>query len=86
MITRPMLDIYRRFSGEVDGWKQSGSDEEKAMMTDEDWLLIDRLLRGLKLCSKGLGNPAFCAGIEEEVRTNCDAATTVNAMIAMMYD
>jgi hypothetical protein len=84
MITKEKLIVYRRFEEDPDGLARVGSLNERAALSQGEYALIERLLRGLKLCSRGLATAEFCEAIEAEVRSSCDDTGTIMMLAAMI--
>jgi hypothetical protein len=86
VITQEKLVVYQRYEGDLEGLERVGNEREKSIVTQEELELIERLLRGLKLCNRGLATPEFCAAIEREVRESCDGSSTIVMLVGMMHD
>ncbi len=80
MITIKKVEIYQRFNGDVDGWARVGSKEEKSIMDDEDWFLIDGFIQDIKLVKKGLASDTFMDVINERLNAKCDNEETILAI------
>lgn len=44
MITKTKLLIHSKYAGDIDAWARLGSKEEKSVMSDDDWYMIDKAL------------------------------------------
>lgn len=80
MITIDKIKIYKRFNGDVDGWARIGTAEEKSIMSDEDWFLIDGFIQDLILVKKHLVSDEFIKKINERLNENCDTDETIQAI------
>ncbi len=81
MITINKLKIYQRYNGDVDGWARVGSKEEKSIMSDEDWFLIEGFIQDLNLIKKGLASDTFMNSINERLKGKCDSEETIQALM-----
>lgn len=77
MITIDKIKIYKRFNGDVDGWARIGTAEEKSIMSDDDWFLIDGFIQDLSLVKKCLASDGFMKSINEKLNENCDTDQTI---------
>lgn len=77
MITVDKIKIYKRFNGDVDGWARIGSKEEKSIMNDEDWFLIEGFIQDINLVKKGLASDTFMNLINERLKEKCDSQETI---------
>ena len=77
MITIDKIKIYKRFNGDIDGWARIGTKEEKSIMNDNDWFLIEGFIQDISLVKKGLASDAFMKSINERLKENCDSEETI---------
>ncbi len=80
MITTEKLKIYQRFNGDSHGWGQFGSEADKAAMDDDDWMIIDSLIRDIYLINTGLAADAFIESVDEKLEELCDSEDTMQAL------
>lgn len=80
MITIDKIKIYKRFNGDVDGWARIGTTEEKSIMSDGDWFLIDGFIQDLSLVKKSLASDGFMKSITQRLNENCDSDETIRAI------
>jgi hypothetical protein len=52
MITLSKIKIYKRFNGDIDGWARTGTNEEKSIIDDNDWFLIDAFIQDIGLVKR----------------------------------
>jgi len=77
VITIDKIKIYKRFNGDIDGWARIGTKEEKSIMNDNDWFLIEGFIQDISLVKKGLASDAFMKSINERLKENCDSEETI---------
>lgn len=77
MITKEKVQIYKYFNGDIDGWARTGTKEQKAIMKDRDWLLIEELVQDMSLIKKGLASESYINVINEKLQANCDSNETI---------
>ena len=80
MITKVKLDIYNRFYGDIDGWVRVGSNEEKSIMTDNDWCTIENFIQDIYLQNTSLLSPSYTSSINERLKKHCDSEDTIEAI------
>jgi len=49
MITKQKIKIYTKYKGDIDGFSRGGKRNEKEIIKDNDWTIIDNVLQDLKL-------------------------------------
>ena len=84
MITIEKLNIYHHYSGDIDSWGRVGTKEEKMMMNDSDWYLIEGIIQDLSLVTRGLAADSYTQTIQEQLRAYCDSEETMNAIKDMV--
>lgn len=80
MLSLEHLHIYRKYGADIDAWVRLGSAREHAVMTDQDWFLIDALRQKLALLAAGLGSAALAAGVEQELLQCTGDATVIDEL------
>lgn len=80
MITIDKVRIYQRFNGNIDGWARVGTKEEKSIMSDNDWFLIEGFITDIKLVKTGFASDTFVNTMNEKLKKNCDKEETVKAL------
>ena len=80
MITQDKIKIYKKYSGDIDGWARSGSKIEKTVINDNDWYIIDGFIQDLTLVKKGLTSQTFNDNLNNRLRGNCDNEETIQAL------
>ncbi len=72
MITLRKIEIYRKFSGDIDHFARVGSHQDKIDISDKEWSLIDSLLQDLELVDKGLAADTFVKRLDERIKESCE--------------
>lgn len=85
MITIKKLEIYNKYSGDIEGWDRFGKREDKKKLTYEEWELIDELIHGLELIDKGLASDGFKSQVLNKLREVCDTQQTENKLKILLY-
>jgi hypothetical protein len=83
MITIEKINIYKYFNGNIDSWARVGTKEQKAIMNDKDWLLIDDLIQDIRLLEKALVSEIYMKTINERLNENCDSEETISELKKM---
>ena len=81
MITIDKIKIYKRFNGDIDGWVRIGTKEEKSIMNDNDWFMIESFIQDMRLIKKGLASETLVNSIRERLKDNCDNDETIQAVM-----
>ena len=77
MITPDKLKIYARYKGDVDMFARSGRSNEKTLMLDADFDLIQVLLQDANVLDRNLGSPQRTAEAMNRLRSNCSSEEVV---------
>lgn len=59
MITLKMIDLYKKYNGDIDGWARTAGIDEKSVMTDSDWYEIDAFVHEYGLVKSGLASARY---------------------------
>lgn len=73
MITLRKIEIYRKFSGDIDHFARVSSHQDKIDISDKEWSLIDSLLQDLELVDKGLAADTFVKRLDERIKESCES-------------
>lgn len=84
MITIDKVKIYKRFNGDVDGWARIGTKEEKSVMNNDDWFLIEGFIQDLHLVKKRLASNTFMTSINERLKEHCDSEETIQEITELV--
>lgn len=80
MITKEKISIYKYFNGDIDGWARVGTKEQKAIIKDKDWFLIEGFVQDIRLVKKGLASEIYMKAINERLHENCDSEETIQEL------
>ena len=76
MITTEKLKIYKKYSGNIEGWDRCGKKKDKSFLEYEEWELIDELIQNLELVEKGLASDSFKSQTLDKLNSACDSENT----------
>ena len=76
MITTEKLKIYKKYSGNIEGWDRFGKKKDKSFLEYEEWELIDELIQNLELVEKGLAADSFKTQTLNKLNEACDNEKT----------
>ena len=85
MITTKKLEIYNKYSGDIEGWDRFGKRDDKKKLTYEEWELIDELIQGLELIDKDLASDDFRSQILNNLHEVCDTQVKESKLKALIY-
>lgn len=83
MITREKITVYKHFNGDVDGWARAGSRDQKTIMNDKDWQLIDSLLQDIRLIKNGVASESYRQSISKRMLECCDSDEAISELNAL---
>jgi hypothetical protein len=73
MITRRKIEIFKKYSGDIDHFARVGTHQDKIDISDNEWSLIDNLLQDLEIVDKGLVADAFLKRLDERIKECCES-------------
>lgn len=78
MINNKKVLIYRKYEGNLDAWARIATLEEKEIMSDDDWYLIDELIQDVIISKQNM---------EETLKKNVEDKETIDEIlnIAMKF-
>ena len=76
MITSEKLKVYKKYFGNTEGWDRFGKSEDKEVLGNYEWVLIDRLINRLELAEKGLVSDGFNLQTMKDLKRVCDNEKT----------
>lgn len=59
MITKEQIKIYNSYGGEIEGFDLIATSQEKEILSNQKWTVIDNLVYDLNLISKKLTSQSF---------------------------
>src|SRR5688572_3318189 len=68
MLTLAKIQIYERFSGDLDGFSRVGG-RDSSGITDDDWRLIERLSQAIYLVASRQAADSFRVQTEQELQS-----------------
>lgn len=84
MLTKEKLNIYKKYSGDIDLWARLRKKSEIKLINDDDWKLIDDLVQSLELIKKNVVSENFKFETFERIEAVCEDETTQNALKSLM--
>ena len=83
MVSNAQLNIFDRYSGDLDMWCRTGKAREKAVISSEDWHLIDALIADSKVIHNRLGSPERTYRAHQRLRENCENEEVVRRIMEL---
>lgn len=80
MLTIEKLNIYKKYSGDIDLWARLRKKNEISLMNDNDWKLIDDLIQSLELIKKNVASENFKFQTFERIQAVCEDEETQNSL------
>lgn len=84
MIDLEKISIFCKYHGDLDGKTRMTSDREKALISDDDWHQIERMIQDLYLVEAGLASRNYRAKLDAALAESCSDAATVDALKALV--
>lgn len=76
MLTKEKLNIYRKYSGDIDSWARFGKKNELELINDDEWKLIDDLVQSLELIKNKATSEKFKIQTLEKLLEVCEDEKT----------
>lgn len=83
MITLTKIRVYRKYGGDIDGFARGKNQKDCALITDDEWFLIDSLTQKLFLVKSGKASPEYAKRILVEVRQNVEGDEAINELMEL---
>lgn len=80
MINKTKLSIYADYKGDLDMFGRAGSAEEKSLIADLEWCLIDRLLEDSSVLRNGVGSAERNAAAVKNLEEHCEDRDVIEAL------
>ncbi len=77
MITNEKIEIYKKIGRDIDHLQRVGSRNEKALMQDNVWSIIDEFIQYLELINKGLAFENFKKKVLTRLESETDCSQTI---------
>lgn len=68
MITSEKLNIYDKYSGDLDAFARVGTEKEKSIFNDDEWAFIDDLIQDIILLEKKLLSKEMEYKVKEKIK------------------
>lgn len=75
MITIEKYQIYRKFSGDGDGFARLASKTDKELFDSNDWAMINSFIQDIELINKGLVSTDYKKKKLDIIKSETDLAT-----------
>lgn len=84
MITKTKLEIYCKYLGDIDAFARIGTSQEKSIITDDEWMLIDELIQDMELIEKKLVSNKMKETINYNINANLADDTSKDILIQIV--
>jgi len=81
MISTEKLVIYKKYGGQIDFFERFGSSEEKSIIKNDDWHLIDGFIQDIEMIDKGLISKEYKLNVEKKLLENINDSKSFNQII-----
>lgn len=72
MITKEKIKIFDRYAGDYVCFARSGNDQEKKVLSDSEWSLIDNFYHDIEFINKKLTAQTYTEQTIVKLKENCD--------------
>lgn len=80
MLTLAKVQVYKKYGGDIDGLARARNPDDCALITDEEWFLIESLVHKLYLVKHGKASPDYSARIADELKQNVEGEEAIRAL------
>lgn len=82
MITKIKLNIYVKYHGDIDAFSRIGTDIEKQILNDKDWIFIDDLIQDIRLSKNHILSKERESELHKKIERNLEDKDTLK----ILYD
>jgi hypothetical protein len=79
MLTLEKVKEFDRFGGNGDAWER-GWARPSTVLSNEEFVLIERFLEDLLIIHRGLASSEYQARAEERLRVSCEGVEVIDAL------
>lgn len=72
MITLQKLNIYNKYSGDIDQFERMGIRKDHNIISEEEWFFLSNILQSLDMVKNKVISPEFSAKTIEKLKNSCD--------------
>ncbi|MEQ1797719.1 MAG: hypothetical protein ABL872_07195 [Lacibacter sp.] len=72
MITLQKLNVYNKYSGDIDQFSRMGIRKDHNIISQEEWFFLSNILQSLDMVKKDVISPEFSAKTIEKLKNSCD--------------
>lgn len=73
MINAAKIEVFKKYSGDSDGWARMASAGEKAIISGNEWYEINALIQDYALVKKGLASQRFSDKLDIRINEMVDS-------------
>jgi hypothetical protein len=85
-ITHKKLNVYGSYAGSMDVFLRSGTTEDKALLTDSEWVLIDDYIHNIWLARCGQLSEPLIEKLETSIFNDCASISVVVKLKRMNWE
>ncbi len=72
MITLQKLNVYNKYSGDIDQFGRAGIRKDHKIISEEEWFFLSNILQSLNMVKKKVTSTEFSNKTIEELKNSCD--------------
>jgi hypothetical protein len=84
MITIELLNIYKKYHGDIDALVRCGTKEEKIKLNDAVFMKIKKIIQDMYLVQKGLASEDFKIKANNMLRESCKDEQSIEIIKSMV--
>lgn len=73
MITLKKLNVYHKYSGDIDQFGRAGIRKDHKIISGEEWFFLRNILQSLDMVKKKVTSTEFSNKTIEELKSSCDS-------------
>ena len=84
LINIEKLEVFQKYTGDIDGWARMASVAEKAVISNSDWYEIDSFIQDYSLVKKGLASQRYADKLDARIEAATPSPEDRQALKALM--
>ena len=84
MITNDLIDLYKYYGGDIDGFTRNCKPHQIQMVNTEDWAMIESVIQDLRLINSGMVSDEFREVVERKLREGFNQQAVIAVRLLAM--
>ncbi len=83
MITSKCLDVFQHYDGDIDAWLRLGTADERLVMREEDWHLIQEIIQEVGAIKSGHVSADYITSVSKRLKNICSDQSVLNRLVEL---